>query len=1022
MFRQTMLVQLTFVLILYTRWILGAHAVPDACSICICYPSGIVNCENRRLSSVPYNIPSSTTSLTLSWNYFTDMQPGPFANLYNLKTLDLSDNRIKDYEDGAFLFLPNIIQIDLRSNKDMICGCHLPALVKYMKNNHSRYMDVKGKCQTDVGKRIPILKYSQCSNYSLFQQNLQCQTCSGMVCNDSEVASCPGPEPVCRLTVSMSGITLKFERSCGTYRKCLDVMRNNTVTCNKWTNGTSCVGCCVGNLCNKKDFIGWTNNFEFYLVFKELNKNQIFENMSISIEHELSNLTGTFRVEYCGSEERKNIFTIHCDVIRAITKDKLLLSIHRVLNTSQTLYDLGIQQHDVELIDGMVCNENTSSNNGTFHWPVTKTGSNATLPCHANVATRYCSPRTVGHLEMASSQSMTPLKCSPFTGIWQEPDMSQCYNTEWITQRLGNIRSQRIDQGNIEDISIKVSNVSQKSEYFKTQDVDLAVDILEKMVPVISNVSANVTLSNILLSINDMMDTPEKVLAEAEQASRSVSRLLDIIGTIPGKIPLEEPQVTSIYSNLGIAVAKVYQDTFSGLFYGVSYGTNGTEALLYNHSYPGPRQDEIQTISFISIPESLPKHLKVEERSAFSRIFFFSMKNDKLYRITQNSSADADTNINSYILAASVANIRINNLDEPVNISFILIHQNATNPKCVYWDETPGEAPHWSTKGCKISDCVPGKEVVCSCDHLTSFALLMDVHRNEDDVKHVKPLSIISFIGCGISFVCLVLTVIIHVCFKKLWNLITSKILVSLCVPLGITNLIFVVGMQPYVETLAACKTVAALLHYFLLTSLTWMSFEAIHVLVSMVLVFRTYQASFMKWSSILAWGLPAVIVLITLVINYTDNYVRIGQVCWLSETYFHATFLAPVAAILILNLTIFSLIIWRLISMQKSKKFGHKRRKVRVFGIVGLFFFLGLTWVLAFFAVGEAAEVFKYLFAIFNTLQGMFIFVFYCIYKKDTRDVIINYVTTRKRAPLPTGRNKRSGNETEDKTAEKKL
>ncbi|CAI9727411.1 arsenite methyltransferase-like [Octopus vulgaris] len=71
----------------------------------------------------------------------------------------------------------------------------------------------------------------------------------------------------------------------------------------------------------------------------------------------------------------------------------------------------------------------------------------------------------------------------------------------------------------------------------------------------------------------------------------------------------------------------------------------------------------------------------------------------------------------------------------------------------------------------------------------------------------------------------------------------------------------------------------AALLHYFLLTSLMWTSFEAIHIYVSMVLVFRTYQTSFMMRSSILAWGFPAIAVLTALLVNYTDGYVKTGQV-----------------------------------------------------------------------------------------------------------------------------------------------
>ncbi|CAI9744543.1 adhesion G-protein coupled receptor G2-like [Octopus vulgaris] len=197
-----------------------------------------------------------------------------------------------------------------------------------------------------------------------------------------------------------------------------------------------------------------------------------------------------------------------------------------------------------------------------------------------------------------------------------------------------------------------------------------------------------------------------------------------------------------------------------------------------------------------------------------------------------------------------------------------------------------------------------------------------------------------------------------------------------------------------------------------------WTSFEAIHIYLSMVLVFRTYQASFMVRSSILAWGYPAVAVLIDLIVNYTDGYVKIGQVCWLSQYHFYVTFLAPVVIILIFNITIFILIIWRIILKQSNKKLGHKRRKVRVVGFVGLVFLLGLTWVLAFFAVNEATEVFEFLFVIFNTLQGTFIFIFYCVCKKDTRDVIIKYVTTRKRTTFPIGRSRRSGNEIEDRIA----
>ncbi|XP_014780462.1 adhesion G protein-coupled receptor G3, partial [Octopus bimaculoides] len=166
----------------------------------------------------------------------------------------------------------------------------------------------------------------------------------------------------------------------------------------------------------------------------------------------------------------------------------------------------------------------------------------------------------------------------------------------------------------------------------------------------------------------------------------------------------------------------------------------------------------------ISLPRSLLKHLKDEERACISRITFFSMRDDKLYRVKQKSNTQGNTKINSYVLAANVPNVPIKKLDEPLNITFNLINQNASNLKCVYWDESPGLSPRWSPNGCKVSKYVPGKQIICSCNYLTSFAV-MDVYQNEGEKENVNDLSIISNTGCGISFVFLVLTIIIHVCF-----------------------------------------------------------------------------------------------------------------------------------------------------------------------------------------------------------------------------------------------------------------
>ncbi|XP_036356231.1 SLIT and NTRK-like protein 4 isoform X4 [Octopus sinensis] len=300
------------------------------------------------------NLPN-LEKLYLNENNIKKIQIGSFDDLRNLKYLYLQNNQIQISENGAFLFLPRIIYIDLRNNKDMMCGCHLPALVNYAKTTFNRPMKVEGECQADIGnnqtKVIPIMEYSQCKNYSLFQRNLQCQTCSGITCKESEVTNCTGDEPVCQFKLSMDGIKLKFEKSCSTFRKCDDAMKNNTLTCNELTSGSTCVACCIGNLCNKKDFIGWSNSFVFPLIssstFKFKENESLAENISRAMEHELSNLTGNFEVQYCGYDDRE-VFTITCTVPRTITKDQIFKQISEIFKTSQILRDLGLQQQNMD--------------------------------------------------------------------------------------------------------------------------------------------------------------------------------------------------------------------------------------------------------------------------------------------------------------------------------------------------------------------------------------------------------------------------------------------------------------------------------------------------------------------------------------------------------------------------------------------------------------------------------------------------------------------------------------------------
>jgi adhesion G protein-coupled receptor L1 len=56
----------------------------------------------------------------------------------------------------------------------------------------------------------------------------------------------------------------------------------------------------------------------------------------------------------------------------------------------------------------------------------------------------------------------------------------------------------------------------------------------------------------------------------------------------------------------------------------------------------------------------------------------------------------------------------------------------------------------------------------CQCDHLTNFAVLMDVHATYLQPGHQVALQIITYIGCSISVVCLLLAIITFQLFRGL--------------------------------------------------------------------------------------------------------------------------------------------------------------------------------------------------------------------------------------------------------------
>ncbi|CAF92806.1 unnamed protein product, partial [Tetraodon nigroviridis] len=131
-----------------------------------------------------------------------------------------------------------------------------------------------------------------------------------------------------------------------------------------------------------------------------------------------------------------------------------------------------------------------------------------------------------------------------------------------------------------------------------------------------------------------------------------------------------------------------------------------------------------------------------------------------------------------------------------------------------------------------------------------------DVSRTPVDSDNEQILTIITYLGCGVSSLFLGITILTYTAFEKLRRDYPSQILINLSLALLGLNLVFLVNswLSSW-GVYGLCVAAASLLHYFLLASFTWMGLEAVHMYFALVKVFNVYVPSYILKFCVLGWG-----------------------------------------------------------------------------------------------------------------------------------------------------------------------
>ncbi|CAF1427574.1 unnamed protein product, partial [Didymodactylos carnosus] len=231
-----------------------------------------------------------------------------------------------------------------------------------------------------------------------------------------------------------------------------------------------------------------------------------------------------------------------------------------------------------------------------------------------------------------------------------------------------------------------------------------------------------------------------------------------------------------------------------------------------------------------------------------------------------------------------------------------------------------GTYARWNNDGCVVQT-TNLSHTICSCSHLTAFAVLIDFYNIFD-------------------------------------------------------QFIFLFGIEQ-TDTKITCRTIAMLMHYFLLSSFCWMFVDGIELLLALRHVFKIEKSRVMVYY-LYSYGVPLIIVMISSVF-FIQGY-GTTKYCWLAQDHgFIWAFGAPFLILIATNIVFFIISMCTICKHLENEKQA-KRSRISLRDLATLSILFGLTWIFGLFFVHKRTLLFAYIFTILNSFQGLLIFVFYCL------------------------------------------
>nr|XP_054606116.1 adhesion G protein-coupled receptor B3 isoform X9 [Nothobranchius furzeri] len=605
--------------------------------------------------------------------------------------------------------------------------------------------------------------------------------------------------------------------------------------------------------------------------------------------------------------------------------------------------------------------------------------------------------------------------------FWEQPSYARCITNEFRYLQQSEVqghlaKGQRMLAGDgMSQVTKNLLDLTQRRNFY-AGDLLSSVEILRNVTETFKRASyepSSDDVQNFFQIISNLLEEENKEKWEdAQKIYPAAVELMQVIEDFIHIVGLGMKDFHNSYLMTGNLVASIQRIPAVSVTTDINFPMKGRKGMV-----DWARNSEDKVV--------IPKALFVSQSADMegSPVFILGTVLYKTLGLMLPSPKN-HTAVNSKVIAVTVRP-EPKSTESQLEIELAHLENGTMNPNCALWDSNimNDSWGAWSAKGCKtvLTDASHTK---CLCDRVSTFAILAQQPRGITmDYSGVPSVTLI--VGCGLS--CLALITLAAI-YAVLWRYIRSErsiILLNFCLSIICSNILILVG-QTQTHNVGVCIMTTAFLHFFFLASFCWVLTEAWQSYMAVTGKVRTRLIR--KRFLCLGWGLPALVVAVSMGFTKTKGY-GTPLYCWLSlEGGLLYAFVGPAAAVVLVNMVIGILVFNKLVSRDGilDKKLKHRAGydstslqmsephtgltlKCAKCGVVSttalsattasnamaslwsscvVLPLLALTWMSAVLAMTDKRSIlFQILFAVFDSLQGFVIVMVHCILRREVQD-----------------------------------